>query len=208
MAGIVLIVKKSPVLEAGKQLPLQEGENILGRVPEGTQVLVPDKLVSRKHCLIIVSDDNRVFVSDLKSGNGTLVNDRRVSDKKEMATGDKLQVGDTQMELEVPIELLSTNVMLAQKRDAPPPSPPPSRADQRHTPLKHAEPTQKRPLALPKIPKALLIKAGAALLVLLLLLLVAKALLGGRGPAIPKPADCTQTHAWNQGGYKFRHPPG
>jgi len=188
-----LIVKKSSVLEVGKEFSLQEGENILGRLAEAATIVVPDKLISRTHCLLTLDNSCRVFVSDLKSGNGTFVNDGRVTDKKEMITGDCLQVGDTQMELEIPLELVSTNIMLAQKQEGLKPADSP----------RVQAPTRDSNV---KFPKALLVKIGKVFLIFLLLIGIAKIFLRDTGSQIPKPADCTQTYTW--GYYKFRHPTG
>ncbi|MCU1381776.1 MAG: transporter ATP-binding/permease protein, partial [Acidobacteria bacterium] len=48
-------------------------------------------LVSRLHCRLTAGED-QLDVVDLKSTNGTYVNDKRV-DKATLATGDRLRVG-------------------------------------------------------------------------------------------------------------------
>ena len=49
--------------------------------------------VSRHHAEIFVDADGNVFVRDLKSSNGTFVNDVRIEGGKELKPGDTLRVG-------------------------------------------------------------------------------------------------------------------
>src|SRR5689334_10560613 len=62
----------------------------VGRAPRA-DFIVDAALVSRLHCRLTATDNN-VEVVDLKSTNGTFVNDRRV-DTARLAAGDKLRVG-------------------------------------------------------------------------------------------------------------------
>jgi len=55
-------------------------------------------LVSRVHCRLTAGDD-QLEVVDLKSTNGTFVNDKRV-EKARLATGDRLRVGRVEMTVE------------------------------------------------------------------------------------------------------------
>ena len=55
-------------------------------------------LVSRVHCRLTAGDD-QLEVVDLKSTNGTFVNDKRV-EKAALATGDRLRVGRVEMTVE------------------------------------------------------------------------------------------------------------
>jgi pSer/pThr/pTyr-binding forkhead associated (FHA) protein len=62
----------------------------VGRAPRADFVL-DVALVSRLHCRLSASDD-RLEVVDLKSTNGTFVNDKRVKTST-LATGDRLRIG-------------------------------------------------------------------------------------------------------------------
>ena len=62
----------------------------VGRAPRADFV-VDAAMVSRVHCRLTASDD-RLEVVDLKSTNGTFVNDKRV-DKAHLGAGDRLRVG-------------------------------------------------------------------------------------------------------------------
>jgi len=69
----------------------------VGRAPRADFIL-DAALVSRLHCRLTATDNN-VEVVDLKSTNGTFVNDRRV-DTGRLAAGDKLRVGRIELVVE------------------------------------------------------------------------------------------------------------
>ena len=66
----------------------------MGRAPRA-DFIVDAALVSRLHCRITAGRD-RIEVEDLKSTNGTFVNDRRV-DKGHLADGDRLRIGRVEL---------------------------------------------------------------------------------------------------------------
>ncbi len=66
----------------------------VGRAPRA-DFIVDAALVSRLHCRLTATDAH-VEVVDLKSTNGTFVNDRRVH-KATLAAGDRLRVGRVEM---------------------------------------------------------------------------------------------------------------
>jgi pSer/pThr/pTyr-binding forkhead associated (FHA) protein len=61
--------------------------------------IVDAALVSKVHCRLVSNADGRLEVEDLKSTNGTFVNDRRIT-RAVLAPGDRLRIG--------PVELLVT----------------------------------------------------------------------------------------------------
>ena len=69
----------------------------VGRAPRADFV-VDAALVSRVHCRLTATDD-RLEVLDLKSTNGTFVNDKRV-EKAHLNTGDRLRVGRVELTVE------------------------------------------------------------------------------------------------------------
>jgi pSer/pThr/pTyr-binding forkhead associated (FHA) protein len=69
----------------------------VGRAPRADFIL-DVALVSRLHCRLTAADD-QLEVLDLKSTNGTFVNDKRV-EKATLATGDRLRVGRVEMTVE------------------------------------------------------------------------------------------------------------
>jgi pSer/pThr/pTyr-binding forkhead associated (FHA) protein len=66
----------------------------VGRAPRADFIL-DVALVSRLHCRLTAADD-QLEVVDLKSTNGTFVNDKRV-EKAKLAKGDRLRVGRVEM---------------------------------------------------------------------------------------------------------------
>ncbi len=73
-----------------KEFPLRPGVSILGRLAL-SDIHLPTPDVSRKHAQVIVGPSG-VFVVDLESENGVVVNGRRV-DKVQLADGDVLTLG-------------------------------------------------------------------------------------------------------------------
>jgi len=76
----------------GKKMLFPRGEYLFGR--GGECHIRPDSaMVSRQHCLLRVTPDSQVFLRDLGSRNGTLVNGERLLGERSLVHGDKLQVG-------------------------------------------------------------------------------------------------------------------
>jgi DNA-binding winged helix-turn-helix (wHTH) protein len=76
------------IVIGSRELPLQDGENVIGRDLIGT----PD--VSRRHACLIVRG-GRVYLRDLDSKNGTFLASRRVDGETELANGDEITFGRT-----------------------------------------------------------------------------------------------------------------
>jgi DNA-binding winged helix-turn-helix (wHTH) protein len=77
---------------AGRQrIPLTEGEHLVGRDPE-TSVFLDVAGVSRRHARIVI-DERGAFLEDLRSKNGTKVQDVPVSGAIALRDGDRVQVG-------------------------------------------------------------------------------------------------------------------
>lgn len=74
----------------GTRHVLEAGSNVLGRGTEA-DIRLPDTGVSRKH-VDVQLEGGAVFVEDLGSTNGTLVNGRRVG-RQELADGDVIRIG-------------------------------------------------------------------------------------------------------------------
>ena len=69
----------------------------VGRAPRADFIL-DVALVSRLHCRLTAAD-NQLEVLDLKSTNGTFVNDKRI-DKAKLSTGDRLRIGRVELTVE------------------------------------------------------------------------------------------------------------
>ncbi|MBA2460935.1 MAG: ATP-binding cassette domain-containing protein [Actinobacteria bacterium] len=76
------------------------GTVVVGRDASADFVL-DDSQVSRRHLQFHV-EDGRAFVEDLGSANGTFVNSALLADRQRLQHGDRIQVGNTLLELVVP----------------------------------------------------------------------------------------------------------
>jgi DNA-binding winged helix-turn-helix (wHTH) protein len=73
------------------EIPLQEGENLVGRAPESL-VRIPSAKVSRRHARIVVAG-TRADLEDLRSRNGTFIGKRRVEAPTTLTDGDEIVIG-------------------------------------------------------------------------------------------------------------------
>lgn len=85
-----------PAEQLGRTFPLAE-ELTVGRAA-GCSVTLDDTFVSQIHARVF-AQNGQWFVEDLGSTNGTYVNRTKVSGPMVLRTGDRLQVGNTVMEL-------------------------------------------------------------------------------------------------------------
>lgn len=105
MASLTVIDGPQNGPEVGKNYELQSGENLLGRHPE-CDVVIDVGAVSRHHAKVSCETD-QWFVKDLKSRNGTFLNEQPVVGKLPLAQGDRLRVCDvafTFFESDAPID--------------------------------------------------------------------------------------------------------
>jgi two-component system, cell cycle response regulator len=77
--------------ELGKKYTLQENEFTIGR-GEDNHIVVDLDNVSRKHARIL-RRQGRMFVEDLRSTNGTYLNDEEVTQEALLRSGDLIKVG-------------------------------------------------------------------------------------------------------------------
>ena len=74
----------------GKPIAIPGTQFLIGR-DEGCHLRPASPAISKKHCLLLVRD-NKAFVRDLESTNGTFVNGER-TEVARLASGDTLQIG-------------------------------------------------------------------------------------------------------------------
>ena len=86
----------APAELKGRSYPLGE-EVTVGRAA-GCQVTIDDTYASQLHARLF-QRDGQVFVEDLGSTNGTYLNRRKVTGPMQIQRGDKLQIGNTVLEL-------------------------------------------------------------------------------------------------------------
>lgn len=82
-------------LYVGEVFQLTEQVTILGR-DRNTNITIMEDGVSRQHARLELSGEN-VFIQDLGSTNGTLVNGEKIQARVEISDGDKIQMGDILM---------------------------------------------------------------------------------------------------------------
>jgi pSer/pThr/pTyr-binding forkhead associated (FHA) protein len=90
------LVAMDPPELRGRIFPLSE-EVTLGRAA-GCQVTLDDSYISQLHARVYARD-GRWMVEDLGSTNGTYLNRQRVSGPMVIRAGDRIQVGNTVLEL-------------------------------------------------------------------------------------------------------------
>jgi pSer/pThr/pTyr-binding forkhead associated (FHA) protein len=90
------LVAVEPADSAGRRYPLGD-EITVGRAA-GCQVTVDDTYVSQLHARVFTRD-GQLFVEDLGSTNGTYLNRVKVAGPMVMQKGDRLQVGNTVLEV-------------------------------------------------------------------------------------------------------------
>ncbi len=88
--------RAGPVEQRGRRYPLAD-ELTVGRAA-GCHVTIDDTYASQIHARVF-SRDGQLFVEDLGSTNGTYLNRKKVQGPQVMRRGDRLQVGNTVMEL-------------------------------------------------------------------------------------------------------------
>ena len=93
MASILVVTGPNQ----GDNYPLGHRTIVVGR-DEGCPIQIVDDRVSRKHVQIRFDQaDGRYHALDMKSGNGTLVNDRRISEAVSLADGDVIAIGVSEL---------------------------------------------------------------------------------------------------------------
>lgn len=83
---------------AGMRFELGPKPVVIGRVPPADMV-IDDSQISRKHCRVTMAA-GEVFVTDLGSSNGTLVDGKRISGNAFLPPGARLQIGGHTLEHE------------------------------------------------------------------------------------------------------------
>ncbi|HJS57566.1 MAG TPA: FHA domain-containing protein [Vicinamibacteria bacterium] len=75
----------------GGEVPLAEGENVLGRVEEAA-AWIESASVSRRHARIVVSE-GEARLEDMGSKNGTFLNGRKITSAEPLSDGDEIRLG-------------------------------------------------------------------------------------------------------------------
>lgn len=86
-------------LTTGDRYTLDSPSLSLGRAPDNQIILPEDGFASASHARIFF-DQGRWMVEDLKSSNGTKVNDVVISEPRALAPNDVIRVGRTEFRIE------------------------------------------------------------------------------------------------------------
>jgi hypothetical protein len=84
-------------VDQGRQYLAVTPEIRIGRKPEN-HICLKDPKVSRYHALLRVADTG-IHIIDLNSTNGTSVNDQKIVKEQQLASGDRIRVGETLIEI-------------------------------------------------------------------------------------------------------------
>lgn len=88
------------------EIPLRNGENVIGRDPTCT-IAIHAAEVSRRHARLLI-DGDRITVEDLGSKNGTFVGTARVAGPTDVQPGDEILVGTIRLRIRTVRALAST----------------------------------------------------------------------------------------------------
>jgi len=89
--GVLLILSSNFI---GKTFIIEKPRVLIGR-SESADFCIKDPLISKEHCLITVSDDNKFFIEDLNSTNSTFLNGKEVKKKTQIFYGERIVIGET-----------------------------------------------------------------------------------------------------------------
>ncbi len=87
------------IRHTGQVFPLTQAPVTIGRLSDNTIVLA-DPQVSRHHATI-TWQSGAFVIQDLGSANGTYVNDRRITGPQALGSGDVIQTGNTQFDVQL-----------------------------------------------------------------------------------------------------------
>jgi pSer/pThr/pTyr-binding forkhead associated (FHA) protein len=85
------LVVLTPGKTEGKVIPITLSQFVIGRDPQ-CHLRPASALISKRHCALLVRDD-KIFLRDFDSTNGTFLNDGPVKGEVEVKNDDRLKVG-------------------------------------------------------------------------------------------------------------------
>lgn len=94
---VSLIVNRGK--SAGKEIVIPTPVFLIGR-GEDCHLRPKSDAISRRHCELSI-EKNAVWVKDLGSRNGTLVNGEKIADRVELQSGDVVRIGKLEFQLKV-----------------------------------------------------------------------------------------------------------
>ncbi|MCA9155081.1 MAG: FHA domain-containing protein [Planctomycetales bacterium] len=76
---------------AGMEVPIPGTKFLIGR-GDDCQLRPKSDSISRRHCALLVRD-SKLYIRDLKSRNGTYVNEERIEAEQQLNPGDQIRIG-------------------------------------------------------------------------------------------------------------------
>ena len=76
----------------GRELPLRQGDNVIGRTGARAAIVIADPHVSATHARIVIAGDSAT-IEDLDSKNHTMVGATRITDAHPLEAGDVIRLG-------------------------------------------------------------------------------------------------------------------
>lgn len=171
MSTLKLVVEAGP--DAGRQFDIKPDGASIGRSNQN-DIAIADAQLSRHHCKVYFLGD-ALWVSDLATLNGTLVNGTPIKEDAKLAPGDTIAIGDTTLRL---ADANAPAAATPPPAPAPEPAPAPSSKPGASIDLGfNGAPPPPRTGVLPNARKTLY-RALAAFLAICFLAIVVKLLLG------------------------------
>jgi len=93
------LVVTTPGKTQGATIPINLSQFLIGRDPQ-CNLRPASGLISKRHCVIVIRD-NKIFLRDFDSTNGTFVNDQPVKNEVELQADDILKVGPLAFRVQV-----------------------------------------------------------------------------------------------------------
>jgi pSer/pThr/pTyr-binding forkhead associated (FHA) protein len=78
----------------GMAFVLSKPQTLIGRNP-GCDLILPDPLVSARHCRVTADEEGGFFLEDLNSTNSTILNSRPIRKASRLRYGDRIVIGET-----------------------------------------------------------------------------------------------------------------
>src|SRR3979411_2297801 len=85
------LVVMTPGKMEGKNIPVTLAQFLVGRDPQ-CQLRPASALISKRHCAILIREE-KAFIRDFDSTNGTSLNDELVKGEAELHDGDSVKIG-------------------------------------------------------------------------------------------------------------------
>jgi pSer/pThr/pTyr-binding forkhead associated (FHA) protein len=130
---VKLVVGQGP--HKGKEIPVStSAKYVIGR-GEGCHLRPASQAISKRHCAIEVRDE-KCFVEDLNSTNGTYINEEQLKGEREIHDGDMLKIGPLDFVVKLVAATPTPEAPAAPSTPTPKPTPAPKPQAQTPPPIK------------------------------------------------------------------------